>query len=172
MSHSPAVHLDEQRVLRVLAEGLTLSEPEQAHVDACERCAANLRGLQADLAHLQARAREYTPAPARRFRLPAEVPERRWRAGGWRIALASAGAVLLATVIWWQTSIDRPRGAGEYAAISPEAFRADPVMAQARSLAENALPESYQAMAASLESTDDEGFIDFLIPPLEPEAKS
>lgn len=172
MNHSPAVHLDAQRILRVLAEGLELTEPEQTHVAQCGLCRASLQGLHADLASLKAKARQFTPPVTRRFHLPSDVPNRRWRVRTWRIALGAACAVLLVAVLWWQGGMDRPRGGAEFAAVSPEAFRADPVMAQARVLAENALPETYQAMAASLEDTDEEGFIDFLIPPLEPEAKS
>jgi hypothetical protein len=173
MNPLPAAHLDEQRILRILADGSALSEQEQAHMAACDQCAARLQNLQADLGRLQTKVRQYTPSLSRRFRLPAEIQPQPRHAAVWRIALAGAGTALLAAFIWWQVAGQGPRRpGGEYAAISPDAFRADPVMAQARALAQNALPKAYQAMAESLEKSDDEGFIDFLIPPLEPEAKS
>ena len=147
MNPLPAAHLDEQRILRILADGSALSEQEQAHMAACDQCAARLQNLQADLGRLQTKVRQYTPSLSRRFRLPAEIQPQPRHAAVWRIALAGAGTALLAAFIWWQ-------------------------VAQARALAQNALPKAYQAMAESLEKSDDEGFIDFLIPPLEPEAKS
>jgi hypothetical protein len=58
---------------------------------------------------------------------------------------------------------------GPPVATVPRTVAEDPEMIEVRMLAENAMPLTYQAISESIEFDPEEaeGFIDFLIPPLE-----
>ena len=166
MSADTAVHIPENRILQIIAEGGARAS-EQAHLERCQSCRAALTGLQDDLVRLRQKAALAAPAPERRFVLPAEAPGRppvqRWR-WGWATIGTVFSAVLL--VVFLRVG-DRQGRPTLPPATPPLAAWKDPEMIEVNRLAENALPEAYLALSESLVGGYDEGFIDFLIPPLD-----
>lgn len=166
MSADTAVHIPENRILQIIAEGDARAS-EQAHLERCPSCRAALTGLQDDLGRLQQKASLAAPTPRRGFVLPAEapgrIPGRRWRWGWAAIGTAFSAALL---VVFLRMGGNQRLPTLPTTA-PPLAEWEDPEMIEVNRLAENALPEAYLALSESLVGGYDEGFIDFLIPPLD-----
>ena len=166
MSADAASHIAESRILQIIAEG-SAQPGEQDHLKDCTRCRAVMTGIQSDLDRLRRQAAFATPTPERRFVLPADRPDRtfvyRWR-WGW----AALGTVLSAALLIIFLQVGRQkRPPGLPSTSMPIAAWEDPEMIEINRLAKSALPESYLVLSESLEGGYDEGFIDFLIPPLD-----
>ncbi len=166
-------HIEEQRLLEAVIEDVRMTAAEDAHLSHCRQCRAAIEGLKADLKSLRRASERFTPERRRRIVLPESTsPERRRGFSfGWRVAAGAMATVCLAAVLWWQAGPrpDRmPPGADRGVAAIP----ADPVMLETRLLAENAMPAAYQAITESLEGGYDQGFIDFVIPPLDEKSLS
>ena len=164
MSPEQSAHIVEERLLEVVIENAPTTQVEDGHLAGCRRCRSAIEDLKADLQSLRRASKSFTPERTRRVTLPeSTAPSRRWGLGGWRIAAGAVATLCLATVFWWQTSPRSP---------DPVAATPDPVMLETRMLAENAMPADYQAMMESLDGGFDQGFIDFIIPPLDEESLS
>lgn len=168
-------HLTEDRILDAVATGSALSETERAHVAACDRCRSALDGLQTDIQRLRDGLTRFTPAPSQPVRLPEGLPgagQRTGRTWAWGLGLGTA----LAGLVVFFTFLQTPDRAVLPVATTPpfQEVAADPELVAARMLAENALPPVYQAITEGLahDPAETEGFIDFLIPPLEAESAS
>ena len=173
MSSEYSAHIAEERLLQVVIENAHTTKDEGEHLARCRRCRSAIEDLKSDLQSLRRASKHFTPERTRRTTLPASAaPSRRWEVGGWRIAAGAVATLCLATVIWWQA------GPWPWGAVGPEFTRRptaaapDPVMLETRMLAENAMPADYQAMMESLDGGFDQGFIDFIIPPLDEESLS
>ena len=166
-----ANHIPENRIVQVVADGGGMRPAEQKHLDQCGDCRHRMTALEDDLSRLRQEAIRAVPAPRRSFVLPADLPEgvRRFP---WRMAWA-AGTVLSAALLvlfLWSGQDNRPPGLPPTAPTT--ATWEDPEMVRVNMLAENALPEAYLFLSESLDGGYDEGFIDFLIPPLEDDSVS
>jgi len=166
VSANTAIHIPEDRILQIIAEGDARAS-EQAHLEGCQNCRAALTGLQDDLVRLRRKAALAAPVSERRFVLPAEpsgsLPVHRWR-WGWATIGTVLSAVLL--IVFLRTGGDQ--GLPTLPPTTPPLTAwEDPEMIEVNRLAENALPEAYLALSESLVGGYDEGFIDFLIPPLD-----
>jgi hypothetical protein len=159
-------HIPEDRIIRIVADTTELTPEEKAHLDQCGHCRNMLAELEGDLHRLRRQAAQAAPAPERRFVLPVDRsrqhPWHRWR-WGWAALGTAASAALL--ILFLQVG-----GEDRLPGLPPtgptEAAWVDPEMEEVNRLAENALPEAYLALSEGLEGGYDEGFIDFLIPPL------
>jgi hypothetical protein len=112
----------------------------------------------AALQRLALRVRQAAPEPERPFRLPVAAAHRTWRPRlAWRpvYGLATAAAMLLLVSLL----VLRPGGMGD--------GRFQTMMGEIDRLVENALPEAYLHIAGENDLESDEGFLDFLIPPLD-----
>jgi hypothetical protein len=161
-----ATHILESRIIQIIADG-GLRPAEREHLESCGHCRAMLTELEGDLDILRQRAAQTAPVPGRHFVLPADLPERhavrRWR-WGW----AALGTVLSAALIVLFLQVgEKNRLPGLPPTATPIAEWEDPELIEINRLAENALPEAYLALSESLDGGYDEGFIDFLIPPLD-----
>ena len=165
MSADTAPHIPEHRIVQIITDGGARST-EQAHLDHCGRCRTALNELQGDLGRFRRQAALAAPSPAKRFVLPADRPERH-TIRRWRFGWALAGTVLsVALLVLFLRMGDGWHLPGLLSPTPPIAQWADPEMTEVNQLAENPLPETYLALSESLDEGDEEGFIDFLIPPL------
>lgn len=167
MSADAARHIGQDRILQIIADGEAHAS-EALHLERCPSCRAALSGLQDDLHHLRQTAALAAPVHGRRFVLPADAPGRsaghRWRWGWAAIGTLFSAALL---VVFLRMGGDQHLPALPPTA-PPLAGWEDPEMIDVNRLAENALPEAYLALSESLVGGyDNEGFIDFLIPPLD-----
>jgi len=165
VSANTVTHIPENRIVRIIADG-DAHAAEQEHLDRCGHCRTTLAGLQADLEHFRRQAALAVPEPAKHFVLPADRPERN-AAHRWRIGWAALGTALSIVLLvlflrmgdgWHLPGLSSP---------APQTAKwEDPEMTEVDKLVENPLPESYLALSDSLDEDYEEGFIDFLIPPL------
>jgi hypothetical protein len=165
-------HIRENRIIQIVADGQGVNPAEKAHLDRCGRCRNMLDELEGDLDGLRRQAAQALPAPERRFALPADQPGHSpWRR--WQLGWAALGTVLSAALlILFLRAGDENRLPVLPTTTPSVAEWVDPEMAEVNRLAENALPEAYLALSESLEGGYDEGFIDFLIPPLDGDSVS
>jgi hypothetical protein len=174
MSENHLAHIDEQRLFQVLIEASSMSGPEDEHLARCARCRQTLENLSADLKILRRAGERYTPASTRRVTLPASTAPSRFGGlpYGWRVAAGVALSLCLAAVLWWPAGAPGPGVRPPQVAGGPGPVVPDPVMLETRMLAENAMPAPYQNMMESLDDGFDQGFIDFVIPPLDEDSLS
>lgn len=167
MKPNAARHLTDDDILRIVAEGPTAQSAAAHHAAECPPCRARLADLTGDLGRLRRAADASLPPAPRTIRLPAAV-ERSPAGRGWRLGWRLAGGLALVLVVALITlRTIAPPVPERLEGPSPTAFREDPVMQEIRQLAENAFPEVYQELTADLERADDDGFMDFVIPPLD-----
>ena len=100
MNNNTAIHILENRIIQIVADGNGATPEEQAHLDACGHCRNMMTALADDLNRLRQQAALAAPASERRFQLPAGRPEpgrlHRW---GWAAAGTALSAALLAIVV-------------------------------------------------------------------------
>lgn len=165
MSADAARHILENRIIQIVADG-SMRRDEQEHLAQCAPCRDMMAALESDLDRLRQQAEQATPAPLRHFVLPADRTEPRRirrRHLGWAAAGTVLSAALLTIFLWGGGDHQLPRPSPT---TSPLAAQVDPEMIEVNLLAESALPEAYLVLSESLDSGYDEGFINFLIPPL------
>ncbi len=163
-------HLTDDVMTDTVATGRPLESAEQQHLDHCGRCRHRLARLTDDIRRLRDGSRRFAPSPTRPLSLPEAIPggrQRRPYLWGTGIGAAAAGLVVLVLFFSpWNpgTQPPGPSMTGPIATIPGD----DAEMETIRMLAENAMPSSYQAISESLDqhASEEEGFIDFLIPPL------
>jgi hypothetical protein len=80
-------------------------------------------------------------------------------------------AILVFVVIWWFGPF-RNGPTGKTGDFLPPAWKSDPVLAEVNQLVENALPSVYQDISGESYSGFDDGFMQFVVPPAEPEPLS
>lgn len=173
MNTRAARHLTDDDILRIVAGGPDAADPAEKHAAGCDLCRTRLDDLAGDLARLRRAAAASLPAAPRAIRLPA-AEERPAAAAwtprlGWRLAWTAALVLVVALVTLRSVA---PPGPDRMEIAGPTAFREDPVMEEIDRLAENALPEVYREITAGLDRSYDEGFMDFVIPPLDDESVS
>ncbi|MFZ7125873.1 MAG: hypothetical protein ACOWWM_06930 [Desulfobacterales bacterium] len=174
MKSAADMHLTDRRIFEFLSERDRLPPTsEHDHLENCNHCRGRVDALDDDLRRLKQGAERFAPAPDRTLRLPEGLPGKSRRSGrfqAWKAGLgiaATFGILLLALI-----GIRPDRTPSMGVAPPPQAAvddLEDPEMAEVHLLARNALPTSYLAITESIEQDPDEeeGFIDFLIPPLE-----
>ena len=169
MSSIHSAHIEEKRLLQSVVENARMSGAEDEHLAQCTQCRSVIADLKADLESLRRASEHFTPERQRRITLPesATSSRRGWLPRGWRVAAGAAATLGLAVILWWQTIPPTPQIARRPLVVSP-----DPVMLETRMLAENAMPADYQAIMESLDGGFDQGFIDFVIPPLDEKSLS
>ncbi|MDJ0808811.1 MAG: hypothetical protein QNJ01_01850 [Desulfobacterales bacterium] len=173
MNPENRAHIEEQRLLAFVVEDSRMTAAEDTHLAQCRQCRSAIEDLKADLTSLRRASERFTPERRRRIVLPESTTPERFgsRPFGWRIAAGAMATVCLAAILWWQVG-PRPDRAPLDTAAGVAAIPADPVMLETRLLAENAMPSAYQAITESLDDGFDQGFIDFIIPPLDEESLS
>ena len=173
MNAENRAHIDEKRLLAVVIEDVRTTAAEEQHLAHCQKCRVAIDDLKTDLKALRHASERFTPEKRRRIILPESATPVRFGglAYGWRAAAGVAVTLSLAMVLWWQVG-PRPDRVPPETARSVAVLPADPVMLETRLLAENAMPAAYQAITESLDGGFDQGFIDFVIPPLDEESLS
>ena len=166
-------HIEEKRLLTVVIEDDRTTTAEEQHLAHCQKCRSAIDDLKTDLKSLRRARERFTPERRRRIVLPESTPSVRFGglSYGWRAAAGVAVMFCLAVVLWWQVG-PRPDRMPPETARSVAALPTDPVMLETRLLAENAMPAAYRAITESLDGGFDQGFIDFVIPPLDEESLS
>jgi hypothetical protein len=175
MSSKHTAHIEEQRLIQVMVDEVQMTETENEHLAQCQRCRSVIEDLQADLKTLGRASARFTPQLAKRLTLPESVETSAGIRGlgrGWRVTAGALATLCLAAVVWWQAGVWRPGTGPPEIATLPAPVASDPLMRETRMLAENALPETYQAIMESLDGGLDQGFIDFVIPPLDEDSLS
>ena len=168
-------HIEEQRLIKFLVDGTPPSGPEEEHLARCSRCRTVIEDLQADLKTLRRASVRFTPKLEKRLTLPESVARPagiRGMGRTWQVAAGSLVALCLAAVVWWQTAPWQPGTPPPQIATLPAPVASDPLMRETRMLADNAIPETYQAIIESLDGGFDEGFIEFVIPSLDEDSLS
>jgi hypothetical protein len=171
-------HLSEAELLLAVVDAADLSTEKGAHLEACPVCRDAREHLRACFLRLGGTARELAPVPTRPFRLPPQSPS----AALWRFkplwAMGLAAAMVLAVVavrgMWPSYSEPVPTAA---------MLEADRRLGEAvDALVADALPPSFQQLASldEIESEfdpqiddgdeDDQGLIDWVVPPVEAES--
>ncbi len=174
MSTEHTAHIEEPRLLQVVIENARMTEAEDEHLAQCRQCRSAVEDLKADLESLRRASEYFTPERTRRVTLPESAAPSPLGGlpRGWRVAAGAVATLCLATFIWWQAGSWPPGPATPEKVRRPLAVAPDPVMLETRMLAENAMPVDYQAIMESLDGGFDQGFIDFVIPPLNAESLS
>ncbi len=173
MNSENHAHIEETRLLAVVIEVTRTTAEEEQHLAHCRKCRSVIDDLKTDLKSLRRASERFTPPRRRRIVLPESATPVRFGslAYGWRAAAGVAVTLCLAVVLWWQVG-PRPDRMPPEIARPVAVLPADPVMLETRLMAENAMPAAYQAITESLDGGFDEGFIDFVIPPLDEESLS
>ena len=174
MNAERSAHIEEQRLLEVLAEDVRITGAESEHLAQCPQCRSAIDHLRTDLQTLRRASKQYTPERTRRITLPASAAPVRFggRPRNWPIAAGAVATLFLAAVLWWPAGPLGPGTAPSEIGHRAVAVEPDPIMLETRMLAENALPTDYQAIVESLDDNFDQGFIDFVIPALDEKSLS
>jgi hypothetical protein len=175
MSSKHTGHIEEQRLIKILVDGIQPTGTEDEHLAQCPQCGTVMEDLQADLKNLRRASVLFTPKLEKRLTLPASVARPAGIRGlgrGWRVAAGAVATLCLAAVVWWQAGVWRLNTHPPEIATLPVPVASDPLMRETRMLADNAIPETYQAIIESLDGGFDEGFIEFVIPPLDEDSLS
>ena len=167
-------HIDEQRLLQILAEDAGMTGAENEHLAQCPQCRSAIDSLRADLQILHRSSRKFTPERTRPINLSgaATLTPIGSLPRSWQIAAGAVASLCLALVLWWPSGPLNPNAVPPERGQRAVAVTPDPVMRETRMLAENALPADYQAIVESLDESFDQGFIEFVIPPLDDESLS
>ena len=173
MNSEQRVHIEEQRLLQAVIEDARMTRAEDEHLAHCGQCRSAIENLKADLIALRQAGAHFTPERTRPIVLPESAAPSRFRGlpHGWRVAAGAMATLCLAAVLWWQAGL-RPDRLPSESRHGVAAIAIDPVMLETRLLAENAMPAAYQAITEGLDGGFDQGFIDFVIPPLDEESMS
>lgn len=173
MNSEHSAHIGEQRLLQVVVEDARMTGVEDDHLAQCRQCRSVIADLKTDLKSLRRASEHFTPERTRRVSLPESATPSRFGGlpRGWRVTAGAVATLCLATVLWWQAGT-RPGSVPSEVAQRPAVVTYDPIMLETRMLAENAMPADYQAITESLDGGLDQGFIDFIIPPLDEESLS
>lgn len=175
MSSKHTGHIEEQRLIQILSDGIPPTGGEDEHLTRCSQCRTVIEDLQADLKNLRRASARFTPKLEKRLTLPESVERPAGVRGlgrGWRVTAGAVATLCLAAVVWWQAGIWRLGTHPTEIATLPAPVASDPLMRETRMLADNAIPETYQAIIESLDGGFDEGFIEFVIPPLDEDSLS
>ncbi len=175
MSSKHTAHIEEQRLIQILGDGIQPTGAEDEHLAGCPQCRTVIEDLQADLKSLRRASVRFTPKLEKRLQLPESVEHPAGIRGlgrGWRVTAGAVVTLCLAAVVWWQAGVWRWDTRPPEIATLPAPLASDPLMRETRMLADNAIPETYQAIIESLDGGFDEGFIEFVIPPLDEESLS
>ncbi len=175
MSKQHKAHIEEQRLIQVLVDGIPPTRVEDEHLARCPQCRTVIDDLQEDLQTLRHASARFTPKLEKRLTLPVSVEGNAGIRGWGRTWQVTAGAVAtlcLAAVVWWQAGVGPWNAGSPEIATLPSPVVADPLMRETRMLADNAIPETYQAIIESLDGGFDEGFIEFVIPSLDEDSLS
>ncbi len=174
MSTKHTAHIKEQHLLQAVIENTRLTQAEEDHLAQCRQCRSAIDDLKVDLRSLRRASERFTPKRTRRITLPASTAPSPFGAmpRGWRVAAGAMATICLATILWWQVGSWTPGPPAPENAHRLATVVSDPVMLETRMLAENAMPADYQAIMESLDGGFDQGFIDFIIPPLDEESLS
>lgn len=173
MNSEHSAHIGEQRLHQVVVENARMTGAEDEHLAQCRQCRSVIADLRTDLDSLRRASEHFTPERTRRITLPESAAPQRFGGlpRGWRVAAGVMTTLCLATVLWWQAGRQWGSTPPEVARL-PAVVTPDPIMLETRMLAENAMPADYQAITESLDGGLDQGFIDFVIPPLDEESLS
>jgi hypothetical protein len=171
----PDQHITQDEWLVAAVDRADLAADRQAHLDACPACQQKLAQLTGRLARLGTRAADFAPKPSRPFRLPAKsTPAVRWTLKpAWALGVTSA---LLLAITLWNPSWLNPTSEEEAALIDLPADRR--LMVAVDALVSNALPDTYQDLAAMIDppaendAGDDEDLLDWIVPPIEDDAQN
>lgn len=173
MSPEKDVHLDEDQLLRALVDEGDLPAPLREHLSLCPVCRAEMERFEKTLARLGETAEHLTPSPIRRVSLPAEAASSRgWWSWGWRGALATAVSIaVVILVISWSLLVKETPESG-VAMVSSETWQDMELMIEIRRLEENPLSEVYLDISVGSYLGFDEGFMEFVVPPIETDTLS
>ena len=173
MNTHQEAHLNKDQLLWALVDNARLPDASQAHLEKCPLCRSLKQRLENELSALGKLAAQSVPKPQKQVHLPPTIaPSRKRHRWYWQTAMGTAVATLLVIgVIWWPGTdlrvSDTSPPMAAWSETDDETF-----MAQIRDLTENELPQVYLDISEGLDVGDDEEFIDFIVPSLDPDALS
>jgi hypothetical protein len=160
--HNPNVfHLSEDDILQAVIDEADLSVLQRQHLVECSRCRSSKERTENELMHLGQLAERFTPEPLRRVTLAKDKIRAPFLIRGF--VLGAAAAALIIIVVWaaFLTQSPPPGNVGNLAQNMVEAER---LMTEIDGLVENALPPGYLDIVGETRSSQDQDFMDFLIP--------
>ena len=162
MTQTRTAHLDDQELDRALVDAAGLAHGRGAHLAACPLCRSAVDRSRKELAALGRQAADLSPAPRKPIVLPAASSRQRSRwILPWPAAVGATVMVVLAVFSFYLNRIEDPvRDTG---VVVEQVAEADRLMQEAGWLAEDALPETFQAIADT-DGFDFEEFIEFVVP--------
>jgi hypothetical protein len=171
-------HLRSDEILVAVVDHKDLPQERQDHLKACPVCSSEMENNQRRLRKLGVLARQSTPLPGARVRLPDEdeVDHRHGGIQRW-FRLKPAGVMLAAAVLALLVAILGPYGRNMKVAPRPQSARnmaaqsisddSASLMERMQELIENPLPEGYREIAAVIDLTPVGYDMDFLVPEIE-----
>jgi len=168
MNNNYGNHLHEKRIIASLVDLNDLDHSEREHLKDCPVCLAARNEMAARLERLPSEALRWTPAPGRKFALPA-VEEQKAGAwsGRWYVVLATASVCLALIVMFawpnFKNGTLLPYGKLD---LAQETAADEIFIAETRAIIENSLPSSMQEMVpdpGQAEDNDDD-YLDFYAP--------
>ena len=161
-NHNPdALHLAEEQILQAVIEEAGLSGLQRQHLAECSQCRSNKERIENELTHMRQLAERFAPEPSRRVtltqdRIRSPILFRRFAFG---IAAAAA-----AIIVVWAAFLTQNRQSGNVGNLAQNMVEAERLMTEVNGLVENALPPVYLDIVGEVRLSQDEDFIDFLIP--------
>ncbi|MGD9363549.1 MAG: hypothetical protein PVH85_32095 [Desulfobacterales bacterium] len=158
-------HLDEQQLIQAVVDETDLPRSGQSHLVSCHQCRSSKESLEQELVRLGQIAKDYTPQPQKRIRIPVHEPRStRWTFLNWRNAVGAAATVAAVLLVFWATTSVRNLNEFGTAGAPSELMEAKRLMMEVDMLVENALPPLYLEITAEYKPDYDKEFYQFLIP--------
>jgi len=156
-----AFHLAEDKILQAVIEETDLSALQRQHLAQCSRCRSNKERIENELTHLGQLAERFAPEPLKRVTLPENEIRSPFLIRRFAFGIAAAAAAI---IVVWAAFLIQNRQSGSVGNLAQNMVEAERLMTEINGLVENALPPAYLDIVGETRLSQDEDFIDFLIP--------
>ncbi len=164
MHSSNEPHLEENDILQAVIDDADLSRRVKQHLNECSQCRLQKERFEQELTRLGQLAQHYAPATRRRV----TVADARVRAPFLNLKLAAgAAAVAAGVIVVWVALLIQSQQPARVENLAQNMVEAERLMTEIDGLVENALPAVYLEIVGETELSQDEEFMDFLIPATE-----
>ncbi len=161
-------HLNENQLFRTVIDHADISRPLQEHLSACPQCHAEKESLEKKLALLGQLAKDYSPAPKRKVKLPSEKQLKPvWWVREWRYTLSAALTAIFIIFVSGGVDLFQNSNNERNDFYSQDVRKSEQFMAEISVLTENSLPQAYLDMTGEYDDEFSEEFLDFLLPAID-----
>jgi len=154
-------HLAEDEILQAVIEETDLSVLQQQHLAECSQCRSNKERIQNELKQLGRLAERFAPDLPGRITLAQDKIRSPLLIRRFAFGFAAAAAAI---IVVWAAFLIQNRQARNVGNLAQNMVEAERLMTEINGLVENALPPVYLDIVGETRLSQDEDFMDFLIP--------